>query len=434
MRVTVMGLGLFGGGLGAALFHARRGDDVLVTDLASADTLAPSLEALRGQGRLKFVLGRHRRRDFTTTDLVVASPAVPAEHPLLQEARRRGVRVATELELFLDLCPSPVLAVSGSNGKTTTCRMIASLLEAAGRTPRSCGNMGVSLLPQVAALSSEEPVVLEISSFQLERLGEEPRFSHSLLLPVTANHLDRHGAFDDYARIKGRLLALTRAGGAAVLDATCPVSRDLARMLPPEREPVWLRADDEAHRVPPLPHLIGPFNRRNFAAARLLVERWWGRELDDDAVLRAARTLRPLPHRMETLDTHTPVRFINDSKSTTPAATRAAVTAFDGPVHLIAGGADKGVDAAHMCAAFAPCASVHLMGATGPALRPLAEDLVERVTCHPDLEGAFAAATARAGSDGVVLLSPGHASYDLYRDYRERGEHFRDLVRRHEGV
>ncbi|HGY92300.1 MAG TPA: UDP-N-acetylmuramoyl-L-alanine--D-glutamate ligase [Planctomycetes bacterium] len=434
MRVTVMGLGLFGGGLGAALHYARRGDEVLVTDLASAADLAPSLQALEGQGRLEFILGRHRRTDFIEADLVIASPAVPMEHPLLEEARRRGVRVATELELFLDVCPAPVLAISGSNGKTTTCRMVERLLEAAGRAPRSCGNMGISLLPEAADLPSTEPVVLEISSFQLERLQDAPRFSNALLLPVTPNHLDRHGDFEHYASAKGRLLQLTRVGGSVVLDATCSVGRRLARALRPGRSPIWLAPHEEQRCVPALPHLLGAFNRRNFAAARKLVEAWLEEDLTDAAVRRAAETLRPLPHRMEPVGPRRPPRFVNDSKSTTPAAAHAAVTALDRPVHLIAGGADKGVDPVHMAPAFAPCASVHLMGATGRALRPFAQDLVERVTCHPDLEGAIQAATAAAGPGEVILLSPGHASYDLYRDYRERGEHFRDLARHRDEV
>jgi len=324
--------------------------------------------------------------------------------------------------------------VSGSNGKTTTCRMVAGLLEAAGRAPRPCGNMGISLLPEVEHLAPDQPIVLEISSFQLERLGDEPRFSDALLLPITANHLDRHGNFEHYVRAKGRLAELTRDGGSVILDATCPVSRRLARSMQPGRNAIWVERDEELRCVPALPHLLGAFNRRNFAAARKLVEAWLREDLVEADVRNAAETMHPLPHRMEGVDARRPPRFINDSKSTTPAAALAAVTAFSRPVHLIAGGADKGVDPACMAAAFERCASVHLLGATGPTLRPIAEDLVERVTCHPDLEGAFEAATAEADPGEVVLLSPGHASYGLYRDYRERGEHFRDLVRLRGGV
>jgi len=226
-RVTVMGLGTFGGGVGAARFFAERGVEVTVTDLKDRGELSESISRLGGLG-IRIVLGRHDTRDFTDTALVVVSPAVPRDSEYVEAARRNGVPLQTEIGLFVERCPAPLCGVTGSVGKTTTVSMLGSILEHSGRPHHVGGNIGGSLLPALPEISEDDVVVLELSSFQLEWLAEMSWSPHiAAVLNILPNHLDRHGTMENYLEAKAAILEHQDTRDYAVLVRDDPGSRSL---------------------------------------------------------------------------------------------------------------------------------------------------------------------------------------------------------------
>jgi UDP-N-acetylmuramoylalanine--D-glutamate ligase len=448
-RVTVLGLGLFGGGVETALWALRRGARVTVTDLKGPEDLASSVDALSGLP-VRLVLGEHREEDVLGADLVVVSPAVPREAPLVRAAREEGVALATEITLFLARCRAPVLAVTGSNGKTTTTSLLGNIVRASGRRTWIGGNIGRPLLGLAEGIAPEDLVVLEISSFQLEWTGEvgwAPRAG--LVLNVTPNHLDRHRTAEAYEAAKRELLAHQTEDQDAVLVLDDPGSmamRDAGRArraYVSVREPVERGVHQDGDRlvetglgrdgplvdVASIP-LRGAVNRINVAAAAAMA-RVAG--VGPEAVAEGVRTFRAVRHRLEEIDRVDDVAFYDDSSSTTPESTLAALTAFEEPLVAILGGYDKGLPLDDLARATArACAGVVLIGATAPRLGARIEDAAPRgpVTGAADMDEAVRRAFDLAPQGGVVLLSPSHASYDMYRNYEERGEAFAEAIRR----
>ncbi|MFW6188859.1 MAG: UDP-N-acetylmuramoyl-L-alanine--D-glutamate ligase [Planctomycetota bacterium] len=449
-RVTLMGLGTFGGGVGAATFLARRGARLTVTDLRTEAELRPSVEALRDLP-VRYRLGGHRERDFARADLVVASPAVPRANRFLRAAHEAGARLTSPMNIFLALCRAPIAAVTGSNGKSTTTALLAHMLKSAGHTVWLGGNIGISLLPELDRIGPAHQVVLELSSFQLQDAGAL-RWSPpmAVVTNITPNHLDRHGCFEEYAAAKRGILRHQRPGDYAVLNARDRTTGQWAREdlparpvgfdLPAEdpRPGTRLRdgrvqwADDEgvcelfAAADLPLP---GRHNLQN-AMAAAAAARCMGAGAAE--MVRALRNFGGLGHRLELVRTLDGVRYYNDSYSTTPESTVAALRSFDAPTTLIAGGYDKMLDLSPIARAAAEAAEVVVtFGQTGPVLaghcrRRGGESLVVREA--PDLGQALREAKQRARPGSVVVFSPGCASYDMFENCRRRGEEFCRLV------
>lgn len=450
LRATVMGLGRFGGGVGATRFLATRGARVTVTDLAGEEELADSLAAIADVPVAAVHLGGHRESDFRDADLVVVNPAVPIDHPLLAVARDAGVRLTTEIELFLAHARGKIIGVTGSTGKSTTASLIHSILESAGRTARLGGNIGVSLLPIVGEIRDDDWTVLELSSFQLEWL-DRPEWEPDIAIVTNfqPNHLDRHGTLAAYRAVKQNLLRAQRPDSTAILNADdADVSawptrgrRLLFGAQPPDddrAEGVFalgneclIRFDGDSRRIPLLEgfHLPGEHMRRAALAAACAA---LAAGIGPEAIDAGLRAFRGLPHRLQFVAERDGRRFCDDSKATTPEAACAALAAFTEPIVLLAGGWDKQVDLTEFAAAIAErTKGTALMGATAERLA----DLIRAV--RPDgairvcatFEEAFAFATALASPGDVVLLSPGCASYGLFRDYEERGRRFQELTR-----
>src|SRR5919106_1708475 len=218
-RITIMGLGFFGGTIGLARYLVSQGAQVTVTDLKPAADLQDSVAALHGL-EVRFVLGKHQRADFTDVDSVFVSPAVREDSPYLVAARACGVPIDTEMNLFMRLCVGCIIGVTGSNGKTTTTSLIGAILGRANPRTQVGGNIGRSLLPEVAAIAPGDPVVLELSSFQLEDFTAIGRSPHiSLLLNLSPNHLDRHGNMERYVAAKTQIFAYQAVTDVAILNA-----------------------------------------------------------------------------------------------------------------------------------------------------------------------------------------------------------------------
>ena len=445
-RVTVMGLGLLGGGVGVARFLAARGASVTVTDLKDARTLAESVAKLDGLP-ITHHLGTHLDADFTGADLVIVNPAVADDSPFLAKAREADVPLDTEINLFFKLCPAQIVGVTGSNGKSTTATLVTHLLGAGQRRAWLGGNIGRSLLEELDAIRPDDLVVLELSSFQLERLawtGLSPAVS--IVLNCSPNHLDRHKTFENYARAKQPILLNQREGDVAILSGDCPTvsawtdmgkgRKFLFSTKFPVEQGAWLDGDvalwrDGSGSRALFRHgdlaLRGRHNLGNaLAAAGAAV--LCG--VPPDAIGPRLAAFTGLEHRLEFVRTLDGVSYVNDSKATTPEAAIAGIEAFDEPVVLIAGGYDKQLPFRKFAvAAVQRARAVVLLGATAGKMKNLVAQR-GHVATHIVSSLAEAVGTARslARPGDVVLLSPACASYGMFENFEQRGAIFKRLA------
>jgi UDP-N-acetylmuramoylalanine--D-glutamate ligase len=376
--------GLARSGQAAAARLAERGDEVVEVD-----------RSLGNEDDLSLVDG---------VAVMVKSPGIPGERPLVVEARRRGIPVWSELELGWSLLPphTRLVAVTGTNGKTTTAELLGAIFRAAGRDVAVAGNVGTPL----STVSDAEWVVCEVSSFQLEDVH---RFACdvAVLLNLEPDHLDRHGTFEAYRAAKLRIFERARA-------AVVPAGSGL--------EGTQFAAGDP---LPAEPLIRGAHNRENAAAATAAAR---AAGLGDEPIAEALRTFPGVPHRLEPVAEVDGVRYVNDSKATNVAAALRALAAYaEEPVHLILGGSLKGEDFGPLAAAIAPnVRSIHLVG---EASDQLAAALGDRPAYRDGtLPAAVAHAAELAQPGSVVLLSPACASYDQYDNFERRGEDFKRLV------
>ncbi len=438
--VTVVGLAR--SGVAACRLLASLGARVSGTDARPADALGPEARALAPAVRL--YLGGHPPAAFAEAELVVLSPGVPATHPAVAACRAGGVPVIGELELAFRAMTAGFVAITGTNGKTTTTALAGALLAESGQPVLVGGNIGRPLAGEALAFPAEGWVVAEVSSFQLETADAfHPRVA--AVLNITPDHLDRHGSLAAYTDAKARILARQTPADWAVLNADDPGAAALAprargRLLWfSRRGPVpagawvhegWvtLRLDGADRPVCPVAEIFlrGAHNLENVLAATVCA----GALAVAPERLRAAiRAFRGVRHRIEWVRDRAGVAFYNDSKGTNVDATLKALAAFPEPVVLIAGGRDKGqrFDALAEAARGRVRAAV-LIGegraTLGPVLRA-----VTRVEEADSMAEAVRRAAALAVPGDVVLLSPACASFDMFRDYEHRGDVFVEAVR-----
>jgi len=423
-----MGLGHFGGGAAAARWLAGQGAVVTVTDLADKTILASALESLallpmNAVPIAAFHLGGHREEDFRQADLVVVNPAVRPQNPWLAIARQNGVRLTTEIDLFLGACPAAAIGVTGSNGKSTTSAMIAAILQAGGRRTWLGGNIGGSLLDHLDEIEPNDGVVLELSSFQLEYLRSETPVPHiCVVTSFSPNHLDWHANMDEYASAKQVLLERQRPNDLAVLNTH---DRRLAswghlvrgRLLP-------LVADDMLPRL----QVPGWHNRMNAACAATAA---LGAGCSRDAIDRGLQAFRGLPQRMQIVAEIKGRTFYNDSTSTTPESTIAALESVGKPTILLVGGHDKGFDFTEMIETIGRLTvGAAFFGEIGPKLHDRLQ--ASHVDCVSiamlKLDDALDWCWHISQPGDAIVLSPGCSSHDQFRNFRARGERFSELV------
>ena len=405
-------LGLARSGQAAALALARRGVRVLGVD---GD---PGLDAgrLRAEG-VEVRLGADRDSALVDdVELLVKSPGIPREAPLVTAARQRRIPVWSEIELGVRVVGQPDVGVTGTNGKTTTVELLGAIVRASGREAAVCGNVGLPLCALDGGLEPGAVVVCELSSFQLEDV-ETLRPRVAVLLNLTPDHLDRHGTIERYAETKLRIFENQGPDDVAV------VPRGLGS-IPGRASRVEFAATDP---LPAEPGIPGAHNREN-AAAATAAARALG--VPDLAIAEALRTFPGVANRLEPVRELGGVRFVNDSKATNPDSTIVALRAYPSGLRVILGGSRKGTPFAALarCAREQAVERAYLIGETADELG--AELLAEGVpaTVCGDLETAVRAAFADARPGDVVLLSPACASFDQFRDYEQRGERFRGLV------
>ncbi|MEM8783203.1 MAG: UDP-N-acetylmuramoyl-L-alanine--D-glutamate ligase [Planctomycetota bacterium] len=465
-RVTVMGLGRFGGGVGVVKFLSSRGAAVTVTDTSLPEDLAASVEAVRDLPGVSLALGEHRERDFRDAELVVANPAVKPTNAYLRVARDAGVPITTEIVLLVRELPNRLrtIGVTGSAGKSTTTAMIGHILRKAfgqeGDTPDPSrqtpgvwvgGNLGGSLLPAVDQIRDDDWAVLELSSFMLHYLREEKWSPHvACLTNFSPNHLDWHGREEDYYVSKFGLIEHQVSGDFVAIGEDAGVF--FRSVWEPEFQSGVSGIYCYAESVSQPTRLPGAHNRKNLSLAigsvafvPQIVMRFGEIDALHDSALSLIDGFSGLPHRLAYVGEWSSVpakagspdngegaaRCFNDSKSTTPEAAVLAMEAFEqGAVHAILGGYDKGSDLAEMCrVAAAHCVGVYTIGTTGDAIADAVEAADGIATRCGTLEDAISAIRQRVRPGEVVLLSPGCASWDQFANYEERGDRFVALVR-----
>jgi UDP-N-acetylmuramoylalanine--D-glutamate ligase len=414
--VTALVVGAARSGIALATHLTRAGETVRVVDRKPARELRDAIS--RMPPGVDFRLG-DETGVLDGVHVVYASPGVPWDAQLLNDARSRGIEVSSEIDLFLKLCPGAVVGITGTNGKTTTTALTGVVLAAGDRPVVVGGNIGDTVLDRLEEITPEHWVVLELSSFQLESI-DWPRLHVGVILNITPDHLDRHGTFEHYVDLKGRAIEYAGRDDFAVLNGRDETVRGLAART--QAKVVWF---DQHKPIPPMP-LPGRHNMENALAAAAV-----GRiaSLSDDAINAAIRSFKGVEHRLELVGEWAGVRWYNDSKATNPDAGRVALSSFPGaPVVLIAGGYGSGFELGEWVAdVLANTEAVVLIGAS-------AELLQEALRAHPkvvraaSLEEAVETAAKLSRLGGVVLLSPAYKSFDMFKDYEDRGNQFKALV------
>ncbi|MGO8756947.1 MAG: UDP-N-acetylmuramoyl-L-alanine--D-glutamate ligase [Terracidiphilus sp.] len=441
-KVLVVGLGK--SGLAAALFLRHQGAQVTVSDIRSAESLAKEIPALLDEG-IMVEAGGHGLLTFRRQDLIVVSPGVPLETPELVQAKNFGRPVIGELELAARFLKGKVVAITGSNGKTTTTTLAGEMLKEAGFRTLVAGNIGVAVVGLVEDSADDTWSVLEVSSFQLESTVEfHPAIS--VILNITPDHLDRHGTFENYARAKERIFANQGASDSVVLNAENARAADAAERSKapvswfstkhPVEQGAWVEKGNVVYRSAPeaavetiLPlagiPLKGEHNVENVLAAACAA-RLAGAPAA--AIARAIEKFSAVEHRLEYVATINGVEYYNDSKATNVDATEKAVLAFGGGIHLILGGKDKGAPYTPLAPLVrARARAVYTIGAAAAKIESQLRGTAPIQSCET-LAKAVSAAAAAAQPGDVVLLAPACASFDQFENYEQRGKVFKQLV------
>jgi UDP-N-acetylmuramoylalanine--D-glutamate ligase len=483
--VLVMGLGRFGGGVDVAEFAANAGAKVIVTDLASRRQLSDSITQLKEFSDIEYHLGSHNPADFKQADIIIANPAVAPDNEFLKLASRHNKFITSQINIFFQLCPAPIIGITGANGKSTTAALTAHLLKATrdeGRGTRDerrqkiedrsqissiekvwlSGNIGNQpLLTTIDRIGPDDLVVLELSSFQLEQLAQIQKApTVALLTNLTPNHLDRYGTFADYCAAKENIFRfqVRRVGfsppnktwwgkphptenrpAVSIFNAEDKVGVEWFEKYEKDADRICIKfsTDDISKEIRGVFPLPGRANLSNLAAA-VAVSRHFG--IDDDQIKTSLPQFRGLPHRLELVAQINGVSWYNDSKATTPESAIAALEAFEEPVIIIAGGYDKNVAFDELGQKIAENAKAAiLLGQTAEKIADAIEkELATEVTKDTEraikieivdsLTQAVDLASRLAVSDDVVLLSPASASYDMFDNFQHRGREFTRLV------
>ncbi len=433
---SILIVGLGASGIAAAKFLHGKGKRIALADEKDEAALAPVLRSLNGIGFTGH-FGPHRAEDFLQYPLIVVSPGVDSTLPVLKEANAKGIRVIGEIELAYMFLDAPVIAITGTNGKTTTTTLIGEIFKKAFGNVFVGGNIGNPLINYALGEEKAQYIIVEISSFQLETV-ETFRANTAILLNITEDHLDRYRSFNEYREAKYRIFERqTEEDYAVIIDSLEAPGAGKGRLLSfstasrPEKgafaegDKLYVRLNGSefvyARGVSPL---VGIHNTENILAS-LLTAHIYG--IDQATIGAALQEFKGLPHRVELVRELKGVRYYNDSKATNVDATKRALENIEGNVILIAGGKDKGgsyraiAEVAH---------KIKVLIVIGEAKEKITGELGGHVVIYKeeDMAGAVRAAYEAAESGDIVLLSPMCSSFDMFTDYKHRGNTYREMV------
>jgi UDP-N-acetylmuramoylalanine--D-glutamate ligase len=439
-RVAVIGIGVSNTPLIRMLLDA--GVDVTACDKNSRQGLGDVAQELEGLGA-----HLHLGEDYLAgldQDVIFRTPGLRPDVPALEQARARGAEITSEMEVFFQVCPCKIIAVTGSDGKTTTTTILSELLKAAGYRVHVGGNIGKPLLPEAAGMAAEDVAVLELSSFQLMTMTRSPDIA--VVTNVTPNHLDVHKGMEEYIAAKKNVFAHQSPQGLAVFNYDNEITRAFASQAPgrsvcfSRREEllqgVYVKEDaiwSGDRRVLPLKDILipGVHNVENYMAAIAAVESL----VDDEVIRRVARTFGGVEHRIELVRTLHGVRYYNDSIASSPTRTIAGLRSFDQKVILIAGGYDKKIPFDELGVEITKRVKLLILtGTTATKIRAAVESAPGYRGDDPeileidDFQEAVLAAHRAAQPGDVVILSPACASFDRFKNFMLRGQAFKQII------
>ncbi len=444
-KVGMVGLGVTNNGIAKML--AAKGIHVTIHDRQERAELGDICREMEEAG-VSLVLGHDYLRRLEE-DIIFRAPGVPFDLPELVAARKEGRVITSDLEMFFDLCPCPIIGVTGSDGKTTTTTLIAEMLRAEGKTVHLGGNIGKALFPEIETVSPEDYAVVELSSFQLISLRRSPDIA--VVTNVSPNHLDIHGTMKAYVAAKRNILLHQNAFGKAVLNA----DNDLARKYAPDVRgsvctfsrqvnvyrgawedqygTLWYSENGSQTRLMRAEEIRipGAHNVQNYLAAITAV---WGL-VSLDTIRKVAHEFAGVEHRIEFVRELDGVRWYNDSIATSPSRTIAGLLSFDQQIIVIAGGYDKKIPYAPLAPVLLEKAKVLILtGATAPKIEAAVTDCPGweksglKILHATGLEEAVQLARQEAREGDIVSLSPASASFDRYKNFEARGRHYKQLV------
>jgi UDP-N-acetylmuramoylalanine--D-glutamate ligase len=453
-KITVLGLGLHGGGVGVVKFLVNSGAQVIVTDLGSREKLAPSLEKLKGLKNIKYVLGQHRVEDFTNVDMVIKSPAVAWTDKHVELALEKKIPVEMDSSLFFKLCKNKIIGVTGTKGKTTTAVLIFEILKAAGKNPVKVGIGQVSVLDKLSALKKDSVVVFELSSWRLSALGRaklSPQIA--VFKNLMPDHLNYYGTMEKYLQDKKYIFANQKPQDFLVLNYDDEKLKEISSQAPSqlvkfsyaplkksksvfiEDEKIYLNNGIDIIELIAVKDITipGRHNLSNVLAAIGAVFAWGLAPLE---IKKALPNLKGPLHRLEFVAEVAGVKFYNDTTASIPQAAISALQAFEQPIVLIAGGTDKNLDFENFGKEISEKTKQVIL-LKGNATEKIffqikkyaSKDFYADIEIVDSMEKAVSLARKFAEKGDVVLLSPGAASFGLFSNEFDRGDKFREAVK-----
>ncbi|MBU2036989.1 UDP-N-acetylmuramoyl-L-alanine--D-glutamate ligase [Patescibacteria group bacterium] len=465
-RVTVMGIGLHGGGVGVIKFLAEQGAKILATDLRQKEELQSSLDALKDIKNIEYVLGEHRLKDFIAVDMVIKNPGVPADSKYLAATREKNIPIESDIGIFLELCPAPIIGVTGTKGKSTTAALLAHVLSRHYPQVILAGNIRQSVLEKIPEITKDTIVVLELSSWQLADAKNHKKSPHvAVLTNIKQDHLNRYSSFQDYVEDKKLIYKFQKDKDYLFLNYNDDLSRELAKEitsriyfysaqgtellhaeLPSLNQKARLGAyakdkniyyGASQELIAPVRNikLIGQHNLSNALAAVSVADLY---NVPPDKIKVALREFKGLEGRLQFIDKIKGVKYINDTTATAPDAAIAAIETInqeypqkDKQKHLvlIAGGADKNLDFIELGKAISNHAKAVIF-LSGTATAKIAKEIDPgiKVVKAKSMAQAVSLASGLTETEDIVLLSPGCASFGLFQHEFDRGKQFNEAV------
>jgi UDP-N-acetylmuramoylalanine--D-glutamate ligase len=439
-KIVIIGMGKTG--IATARFLGKQGAKVIVTDEKPSDQWSGEFKQIAQEKWLE--IGNSSTRILTGACIVVPSPGVPPDNAILVEALNKNIPVISEIELAYLVLKVPLIAVTGTNGKTTTATLLSEILKCSGKKVFVGGNIGTPLIEYAESSQKDDFIVAEISSFQLQWIKKFRPYI-ALLLNITCDHINYHGSFAEYRRIKTRIFSNQTKEDFAILNAADPQQEDIDRIINAQvvkfsskrvlKKGIFINKKNMIFRMPdaneeqyPLSiiNLPGLHNVENVMAA-IMAARFCGCGQED--IIAAVAAFRGLPHRIEFVDEKNSIKFFDDSKGTNVGSVARALETFAKPVILLLGGRDKNGDFESLKPLLkAKAKKVILFGEARNRIASLIGEDVP-ILKETRLRGAIEGAYKDAQSGDVILLSPGCASFDEFANYKERGNFFKDVVR-----
>jgi len=428
-KVTIMGLGLLGRGLNDTKFFVEKGAEVTVTDLKTKKELASSLKELKGMP-IKYTLGKHDKKDFENADLIIRNADVPASSEFLKIAHDAKIEVEMDESLFARYCPCPIIGITGTRGKTTTATLIAEILKLTGKKVYLAGNIaGKATLPLIDKVTKDDLIVLELSSWQLQGFGADKISPHiAVVTNIYPDHLNRYKNMEEYIEDKKNIYKFQKKSDYLILNNTNAETKKMNQQA--DSKILWFEKDD-------IPadwdlKILGNHNKENVAAALQVADIF---NLNQQAVRKACEQFVGVENRLEPIAEIDGVLFVNDTTSTTPVATQAAIDALDEfPILLIAGGNDKNIEFDDFAKDISSrTKSIFLLAGTATSefkkkIEKYGGEMIASI--YEDMEKAVNDAFQASEVGDVILLSPGFASFGLFKNEYDRGEQFIKAVKK----